>query len=232
MSVTLNLRNTMSFVAAYLKNQPQEINNMEPAVMVGNMVLATILGPPFRWRQNRAEISFGISGANTDYVQAVPGFGILELAWLVDDEGNQYPLEGALALGVNGSSERPKEFAPQFDDNAGNITFRFSSLPDQAYTFYMDFQKAAPLLTSPASNWGPVPDYFNHIYNYGYLAAISRLVNDAAFPIYEKWFVGRLLSAQSGLSEQERNIFLANWTASIMTLKKSDAMAAAGLSGS
>jgi hypothetical protein len=231
MSTTLNLRNTMNFVAPFLKNQPLEVSNMEPAVMVGNIVLSAMLGPPFKWRQNRGEISFVITGSSTDWERAVPNFGFIETAWLVDGEGNQYSLEGALALTVNPSTERPKKIAAEFDDNAGNITFRFSSLADQAYTCYVDFQLSAPLLTSPASQWTPVPDYFNYIFNFGYLAVMSLLVNDARFPIFEKYFIGRLLGAQSGLSEQERNIFLANWAMAMTTLKRSDAAGAANLAG-
>jgi|SRR5271156_600934 len=231
MSTTLNLRNTMNFAASFLKNQPQEVSNMEPALMVGNIVLSAMLGPPLRWRQNRVEISFAISGAGTDYQRAVANFGFIEMAWLVDANSNQHPLEGALAVTVNPDTARPKKIAPQFDDNAGNITFRFDSTPEANYTCYVDFQQSAPLLSSPASGWGPVPDYFNYIFNFGYLAVMSLLVNDARFPIFEKYFIGRLLGAQSGLSEQERNIFLASWAGAMMTLKKSDLLAGAGLGG-
>ena len=231
MMTTLTLRNTMNFAAPFLKNQPLEVSNMEPAMTAGNIVLSAMLGPPLRWRQNRAETNFAISGSASDYAKSVASFGFIEAAWLVDGGANQYPLEGALALGVNPSVERPKRIAPQFDDNAGTITFRMSSVPDQNYTCYVDFQKTAPLLTSPASGWGPVPDYFNYIFNFGFLAVMALLTNDSRFPIYEKWFVGRLLAAQSGLSEQERNIFLANWATSIVTMKKSDMMGASGLAG-
>ena len=234
MSTTLNLRNTMNFVAPFLKNQPLEVSNMEPALMVGNIVLSAMLGPPLRWRQNRVEINFPITGAGTDYVRAVPNFGFIEDAWLVDSQSppSQHPLSGALALTVNPDQKRPEKIAPQFDDNAGNITFRFDATPDQAYTCYVDFQQTAALMTSPASSWGPVPDYFNYIFNFGFLAGISLLVNDARFPIFEKYFIGRLLAAQSGLSEQERAIFLANWATGMMTLKKNDIMAGSGLQGS
>jgi hypothetical protein len=228
----LVLRNTMNFVASFLKNQPQEINNMDPAVTVGQMVLGTILGPPFKWRQNRVEISFGITDAGTDYARTLASFGFIEAAWLLDGQGNQHALTGALMLTVNADAGRPEKIAPQFDDNGGGITFRFDKTPDRNYTCYVDYQQSAPLLTSPASGWGPVPDYFNYIFNFGYLAIMSLLVNDARFPIFEKYFIGRLLGAQSGLSEQERNIFLANWAAAVATMKKSDMASMAGLGGS
>jgi hypothetical protein len=230
--VTLNLRNTMNFVKPFLKNQPLEVSNMEPAVTVGNIVLGAMLGPPLTWRQNRAEINFDITDASTDYLISVASFGFIEMAWLLDEDGNQYPLSGAMALTVNGATKRPEKIAPQFDDNAGNVTFRFDSIPDQDYTAYVDFQQTAPLLTSPASTWGPVPDYFGFVFNFGYLAVMSLLVNDARFPIFEKYFIGRLLGAQSGLKEQDRNIFLANWATAMVTIKKSDMAARYGLAGS
>lgn len=228
---TLNLRNTMNFAAAFLKNQPQQVSNMEPALTVANIVLSTMLGPPLRWRQNRSEISFAIGIGSSDYVQSVASFGVIEASWLLDNNSNQHPLTGALALTVNADKGRPEKIAPQFDDNAGTITFRFDKIPDQAYTCFIDFQKTAPLITSPASGWGPIPDYFNYIFNFGYLAIMSLLVNDARFPIFEKYFIGRLLAAQNGLSEQERNIFVANWAAMILTMKKTD-MGAMGIGGS
>ena len=229
---TLTLRNTMNWAAAYIKNQPQEVTNMEPAVTVANIVLGTMLGPPFRWRQNRVEINFPVTIFTTDYPRAAPNFGFIETAWLVDGNNNQHPLTGVLASTVNPDKARPLQIAPQFDDNAGNITFRFNSTPDQSYTCFVDYQLSAPLITSPAAGWGPVPDYFNYIFNWGYMAVISLLTNDARFPIFEKYFIGRLLGAQSGLSEQERNIFLANWSTSLMTMKKGDIMAGAGYGNS
>lgn len=227
----LVLRNTMNWAASILKNQPQEVTNLEPAIRVANDVLGMMLGPPMKWRQNRVEISFPITGAGTDYLRSVPSFGFVELAWLVDGANNQYPLTGALALSINQDVGKPDKIADQFDDNAGNITFRFDKIPDKNYTCYVDFQQSAPLLTSPASGWGPVPDYFAFIFDFGYLAIMSLLVNDARFPIFEKYFIGRLLAAQSGLSEQERNIFLANWAAAVSTMKKSDMASMSGLAG-
>lgn len=229
---TLNLRNTMNFAGPFLKNQPQEVSNMEPAVMVGNIVLSMMLGPPLRWRQNRREISFAINGSATDYLQSVANFGFIESGWLVDSQNNQYSLNGAVELPMCVSVKRPERIAPQFDDNAGNITFRMETIPDAAYTCYVDFQQTAPLITSPASGWGPVPDYFNYIFNFGYLAVIALLTNDSRFPIFEKWFIGRLLNAQGALSEQERNIFLANWATAMVTVKRADMAGMAGLSGS
>lgn len=222
----------MNFVQPFLKNQPLEVMNMEPAVMVANIVLSSMLGPPLRWRQNRREINFAVGTSTTDYLIGAPNFGTIEAAWVVDAGGEQHPLNGAVFLSINPDTGRPEKIAPQFDDNAGNITFRLDKIPDESYTVYVDYQQAAPLITSPASQWNPVPDYFNYIFNLGFLALICLLVNDARFPIFERYFIGRLLGAQSGLTDQERNIFLANWAGAVTTLKRSDMAGAASLAGS
>jgi hypothetical protein len=228
---TLNLRNTVNFAASFLKNQPQQVTNMEPALTAANCVLGAMLGPPMKWRQNRAEINFAIASSGTDFVQVVQNFGFIEYAWLVDGSNNQYSLDGKLYLTINPTSGRPEKVAAQFDDNDGNITFRFDKKPDASYTCYIGFQQTAPSFTSMASTWGPIPDYFQYIFNFGYLAIVALITNDSRFPIYEKWFIGRLLAAQSGLTEQEKNIFLSNWMATISTLKKSGVMDASGLGG-
>ena len=231
MSTTLNLRNTMNFAASFLKNQPQEVQNMDPAVMVGNMVLSFMLGAPLRWRQNRVEISFAITGAATDYLRSVANFGFIETAWLVDATGNQHPLTGALAVTVNPDAARPQKIAPQFDDNAGNITFRIDSTPDANYTVYGDYQKKATLLTSAASNWGVVPDEFAYIFNWGFLCIMSLLINDSRFPIFENYFIARLLGAQDGLSDQERSIFVGNWMALAGTMTRATGAVNSGVAG-
>lgn len=227
MSSTLTLQNAINFSTPFLKNQPLQVSIQEPALMGGNIVLGAMLGPPLKWRNNRQEISFPITAAASDYSQYVPTLGFIESAWLVNGNGDQYPLNPALALTINGDQGRPERIAPQFDDNNGNITFRMDKKPDAAYACYVDFQKKMQLMTSAASTFAPVSDEFCFIFYYGYLAIMSLLVNDARFPIFEKYFIGRLLGAQSGLTEQERNIFLANWATSIMTMKRAD-MAANG----
>ena len=83
MATTLTLQNAINFAAPILKNQPLMVSNFEPALTAANIVLGTILGPPFRWRFNRNTLSFAIDTTHTDYVQAIPDFGFLEAQWLV-----------------------------------------------------------------------------------------------------------------------------------------------------
>lgn len=229
---SLTLQNAINFAAPILKNQVLLVSNLEPALTAANIVLSTIMGPPFRWAFNREEINFIISGTGgTDYLEIVPDFGFLEEMWLLDANNVQHALAGAISLGVNSTPGRPEKMARQFDDNQGNLTFRMDKLPDAAYTVYLDYQRKSQLITSPASFWTPVPDQFNYIFNYGFLCLVSLLVNDSRFPIFESYFISRLLGAQDGLSDQARNIFLGNWAMAAATMKRSDGAVGSGLAG-
>lgn len=231
MATTLTLQNSINFAAPILKNQPLQVSNQEPALTAGNMVLCAMLGAPMKWRFNRKEVSFAITSAGTDFVVALPALGFIETQWLVDANGVYHALQGAVSLAVNGAQGRPEKLSAQFDDNLGNITFRTDKTPDAAYTVYVDFQQKAPLMSSAASPWGPVPDEFQHIFNHGFLCGVSLLINDARFPIFENYFIGRLLGAQDGLTDQERNIFIANWAALTATLMRSQGSVNAGIAG-
>jgi hypothetical protein len=228
MSTTLSLQATINFVTPILKNQPLLVSNFEPALTAANTVLGTILGPPFKWRFNRNSFNFAINATNTDYAQALPDFGFLETQWLIDSASKLHALGGAMSLPKDVAQARPTKMAPQYDDNGGNITFRFDRLPDQPYTVYGDYQKKARLMTSPASVWGVVPDEFSYIYNDGFMAMMMLLVNDSRFPIFENYFVSRLLGAQDGLSDQERDIFLGNWMRIVQTVTRSQGSANLG----
>ncbi len=231
MANTLTLQNSINFATPILKNQPLQISNQEPALTAANMVLGTMLGPPMKWRFNRKEFNFPVTNAGTDYLIALPTFGFIETQWLVDGSGNHFSLNGAISLPVNATQGRPEKLSPQLDDNQGNITFRLDKTPDQNYTVYVDAQQKAPLMTSAASEWAPVPDEFQYIFQQGFLSVMSLLVNDARFPVFENYFIARLLGAQDGLTDQERNIFVANWMALTQTLARSQGSVNAGVAG-
>lgn len=231
MATTLSLQNSINFVAPLLKNQPLLVSNLEPSLTAANMIMGTILGPPFKWRFNRKTVNFAVTNAGgTDYLQTLTNFGFIESQWVVDGSGNSHAMNGASALGVEGAVGRPEKIAPQYDDNAGNITFRLDKKPDVNYTVFLDYQAKAVLMTSQASLW-IVPDEYLQVFNYGFLCLMSLLINDSRFPIFENYFIARLLGLQDGLSDQERNIFIANWTALTASLKRSDAAVAAGVAG-
>lgn len=232
MATTLTVNNAKVFAQTLIKNQRLLVNGQEPMLTIANIVLQRILGAPFVWRFNRATVTISISTAGgTDYTLSVPNLGRIENQWLVDSNNKIWELKGAVEMAKVNAQRRPLEVAPVYDDNAGNITFRFSSIADANYTAFIDYQQKAPLITGPAQSFGPVPDEFGYVFNTGFLTWASLLVNDARFPIWEKWFIGALLGAQDGLDEQAKAIFLGDWLRSTASASRSQGLVQSGVSG-
>lgn len=236
MATTLVLQDSMNFASSIITNNPQMVNNLEPALMCANIVLGTMLGPPCKWPFNRGNISFDTIVGITDYQVAVPDFRFLDVMWIgetKDDNSENTELQGMVSLAKEGNSQkgRPTKVSPQYEDGEGNITFRIANAPGKVYTVYIDYMKKMQLMTSAGTRWGVVPDEFAYIFNQGYLALMMLLVRDERFAVMEAYFIGRLLGAQGGLTDQEKLIFLRDWTAFTATLQVSQGKSAAGLAG-
>jgi hypothetical protein len=232
MGITLSIQASLTYVQTQIDNQRLNVNNMEPAVTMANTVLGTMLGAPFVWRQNRTALSFAIATAGgTDYEQSVPTLGFIETQWLADANGNIYELNGATALAKVSSERTPTLVAPQYDDNLGNITFRFNSVPDADYTAFFDYQNAAPLITSPADTFSPLSDYFGYLFNKGMLSEGALLVNDSRFSIWRAEWIAQLLATQDGLDAQARDMFFNQFMNTTRTALRSQGMAQNGTQG-
>jgi hypothetical protein len=208
---SLTVQDAVTFCSTLIKNQRLDVNNLQPGLGMGNIVLQRMLGSPFIWRFNRATFSIAITeGGGTDYTQTLPLLGRIEKQWLVDatEAANIYELNGAQALAVVSSIRRPTHVAPVYDDNLGDLVFRFNSIPDQDYTANFDYQQKAPLISSYGQTFGPVPDEFAYLFLKGFLAEAGLLVNDSRFPLWQRDFAYGLLATQDGLDEQARNMFL------------------------
>jgi hypothetical protein len=231
MATTLTLQNSINFVRPILKMQPLNVTVWEPALTGANIILQTILAAPFKWRFNRRSFNFPVTGTATDYTEVIADLGFIETQWLTDSTGYVYELSGGISIPVVADVNRPDTEAPQFDDNAGNITWRIKPKPDASYTVFINYQAKAQLITNPASPWGVVPDEFSFVFNLGFLTLMALLINDSRFPIFEQWFISRLLGVQDGLTEQEKVIFIGNWTALMATLSRSSGAVQSGLAG-
>lgn len=209
-----NLQGSLNWCGSFLKFQPLAIGGNEPALTSANIVLQTILGPPFCWRWNRTQVNFTCiaTPVTQDYVVAVSDFGFLEKVWIKSPTATDIKeLQVRTSLSLTLEAARSQFLAAQADDNNGNITFRLSAAPDLAYVATVLYQKKPPLFTSLANTWAPVPDEYSYIYNWGLLALLSLLLNDARFPIFNQKFIAHLLGAADGLDDMQRNIFLGNW---------------------
>lgn len=290
-------------------------NSLEPALTSANMVLQTILGPPFTWWWNAEELVFTcnptantatitnvaitakvltITAANTfavgnlvtlsgvttaaflngvilnitsasptqftaffnhadyasaadigtvinvttqDYTIATPEFSHIEHASVLDlDATNKpvkwYELTVRDVLSLDSSTGRPEFIGPHVEDGNGNVTFRVMSSPDKPYPISIHVQLAAPQVTSINQSWSPLPDYMQYVYNWGFLALIWQFSDDPRGMYASDRFVSALLSRTEGLTEQERNIFLANWnnmmTEGVSNMKNQQGVAARG----
>ena len=212
MPSTITLQATINWAKAFIEMQPVTILGMEPALGSANLILQTILGAPFAWPFNRRIVTF--TTATQDSQQSglgdygFPEGGSVQLA----SGGKPFELQVKHVLQAEGNQARPMWYSPWVDDGAGNITFRLMPAPDTSYTVILPYQRRAPLLLSLANTWAPLPDDKNYIAQWGFLALMSLIGNDARFNEYNQKFITSLLAAQGGLSDLERNIFLANWT--------------------
>ena len=199
-------------------------STLEPALTNANLILGTILGPPFRWEWNRNTVNITMVPTQTnptDYPEAVADFGFIESGRImvptgaVSDPGTIYQLQHSLFIEVTSTSQkgRPGIVSVFNDDQGGNITFRFGPyVPDQAYTATITYQKAPSFLTKTSTVIG-IPDKLMHIFKWGFLALAFLYDQDSRFAQMNQKFISTLLGAQSGLDEAQRNIFLVNWYA-------------------
>ena len=232
MASTKKLQSTVTWTRPLLKGQPLDISNMEPAVTFANMTLGTILAPPFAWPWNRQETTVQLIPGQCDYTVTLPAFGFLEDQWLQDPSGAVHPLNGALKLPLAPSNmnRQPTRLAAQMV-GAGTIRLRTDARPDKPYTLGLTYQQTAPVLQSLGDTLAPLPDELGYLFEYGFLTLSSLLVSDARFPIYEKYFIGKLLAQQSGLDEQSVNIFMGNWQSLTKTIARTQSSVQLGTAG-
>jgi hypothetical protein len=124
--------------------------------------------------------------------------------------------ETVTILGTGSERGAPNKIAAQTDDNAGNISFRILPIPDRVYTVNVIFQKRIPALAAnTSSTWAPIPDHYSYIYQWGFLALMLAYNQDVRWAQANQKFVGNLLGAAEGLSEEQKNIFQAAWLGTI-----------------
>jgi hypothetical protein len=211
MSSTIKLTNTTAWAQAFCRLQPLTgVGGIagEPSVTNANGVKQFILGPPFAWRWNRKTNSaITTIVGQQDYTIVVPDFGWLE-GGSISDGTRMYGLQPRLMLEDSVDQGRPLLVSAQVDDGAGNITFRFSQVPDSIYTVKLIYQMAAPLITMAGGSWAPIPDSLAYLFNSGFLASCLEVIDDSRFPVEYSKFIKSVIAANDGLTDTEINIFL------------------------
>lgn len=216
MSTTRNIMASALFSMPFLNYQPVNVSNQEPAVTAANLTKQTMLGPPFKWPWNRAQLHVDLDVTETawsqDYLLYLPDFHYIEKVWLTDPKGRVTEISIVNeALADESSIKRPSSAAMSLQDDSGNVTLRLNTLPDLAYMIDGYYQRAPTLMSSLANSWNPIPDHLSYIYDWGFLGFVSLLTKDARAPIFLGKFAAHLLGAQDGLTATQRNIFLGNF---------------------
>lgn len=138
-------------------------------------------------------------------------FGWIETSSVQDVNDKWWTMEQKVCLDIDSIQARPRFVAAQGDDGSGNILFRVMPEPDQSYPVAITMQENAGLFTSVYQTWGPIPDFYSDIYNWGFLAHMLLFSDDARFQYANQKFVTALLGRNQGLNQSEINIFLSNW---------------------
>lgn len=83
MAATISLQQTIQWTQPFLNWANLSIGAAgEPAISAANLILQTIVGPPFVWPWNRATTNFQTTQGVQDYTVAIANYGFLEAASL------------------------------------------------------------------------------------------------------------------------------------------------------
>lgn len=230
MAATVTLQQTANWAYAFLVGRPTigvgqfgGSSAFEPALTSANYVMQTILSAPFKWEWNRTIAAGAITtvAGTSDYPINLPNFGYLEKATLIDAApvGNTPPnfeLEVYRDISKDGKQNAPRKIGVLLDNNAGIITFRLFPVPDKVYTVDLIYQNAPILATSIGlTTWAPIPDKYEFLYSRGFLAQMQMIYNQQLALSNMEVFFRQLVGAAEGLTETEKNIFLADALRSI-----------------
>ena len=212
MASIIQLQRTITYASSFVRYAPLTLSADDPAFSNADWVRQFILSAPFAWRWNRTVTKIQCAVGQADYKVALPTFGWIEKAVCVDPNNgySSTELEVATIIAQENLPNLPAKIAAELDDDAGNITFRLFPTPDSEYIVYVTSQNAAPLFTATTGTWEPIPDYLSYIYNQGFLAKTYEYVGDPRFQQAMQLFLQLVVATNEGLTETQRNIFLAD----------------------
>jgi hypothetical protein len=225
--MSYTLQQTINWAQTYVQYIPLTAGTgNEPAISIGNTVQSTILNAPFVWPFNRNEFPIVLVTGQQDYVFDVTDFAYLEKVSLLSADGSDgFEVKDVyntniLGLAATGSTAQPNAVAVKLYTPDTSIALRFLSNPDQAYTGTLTYQVIVDPFTALDDPWAPIPDSFIDIFNNLFLAEVMAVADDAREQLYRQRGIAALLSKAEGLTEMQRNVYLAQYLArgSSMTL--------------
>lgn len=222
-SNTRTLQESVEWASFFLSRRPfyglDPGSTLEPALTSANVIIQTMLQPPFSWRWNRNTTTFNITTVGGDVLKSIPDYGFVEKFVVTPsagpNSGNPYEVPySEILLSQDNNAGKISTIAAWLDDNNGNITFRtMPGKPDFNSTVTIIYQKAPVLLTGVYGSGGtwPIPDSYGHVYDNGLLFYFLLYAGDSrAFAIGQK-FASNLIALSEGLDEQKKAIFLGEW---------------------
>ena len=221
MASTIQLQRTINLAQQFQRLAPLTFTANtanDPAFSNADWVMQTILSPTLGgWRWNRVGASptvptFVTTTGVSDYPVSLPNFGWIEKAVAYDpnDGYAAFELQVELIKGVETNANQPTRISAQYDDGAGNITFRLFPAPSQVYNIVVEWQQSAPQFSSLTQTWAPIPDYLSYLYNEAFQAKAFEYSNDPRFTSSMQLFLTDLAAASTGLDLTQKNIWLAD----------------------
>ena len=151
------LAQTINWAQTYIQYEPLTAGtNLEPAMTIASMVRNTILNAPFTWPWNRNEYAINtpnspasLSAGVQDYTFNIADFAYLEKVSLLSADGTQaFEIQDCyntniLGLAAPSSQAQPNAAAVKSYTPGTSVALRFLSIPDQAYTGIITYQKLA-----------------------------------------------------------------------------------------
>lgn len=150
----LTLQQTINFAQPYIQYSPLTAGtNFEPAISVASMIRNTILNASGQWPWNRNE--FALTGGTAlvagtqDYTFNITDFAYLEKVSLLTADGTYgFELKDVyntnilgIASAQSGAQAQPNAAAVKYYTPGTSVAIRFLSVPDQAYTGSLTYQK-------------------------------------------------------------------------------------------
>lgn len=221
MASSIPVSRSINLASQFNRNAPLILLNNDPALSNADWVRQFTLGPPFGWRWNRSTApSILLDIGITDYPTALTDFGWIEKANLLfpvpsGGQGKSIELQVVDNLAQEVTINEPISICAFLDNDSGNINFRILPAPDQQYTLQVIYQKSSPTFSTTSDTWFPIPDYFSYLYNQGMLAKTYEYLGDERYAGSMIMFLRQVIAANQGLTDNQKNLFLADHVATI-----------------
>jgi hypothetical protein len=148
---------------------------------------------------------FTFASATSQSSTADTGLAVSGQIFQIKDIKNTEPLS------KSSDGQRPNAISVQYNDGAGNITFRFMGVPNATFNVVLDFQMSAVPFTTTSSTWAPIPDTYAYIYDRLFLGETLEPVDAQRAQMEKQRGILSLVSIAEGMEMQDKAIFVAQY---------------------